>query len=277
MTFFGYEKELLWGYTATILHECAHLCASIYLKSTPISITFGVCGMNLETQRVTDTLKHIKILATGPVFSFGMFGALFFLRKSEVISAGIFEFANLCIGLVNLFPATPLDGGRMLKLYFSSRFGIIWGGKIMKSITLVMISLIMLLNAFLILSDSPNPFLFIFLSFLIFSFFKEKREDILLKNRVFSGQVISAKKTKVICFKSDSRLSDIASRVSPSYYLVGVIFEKGKFLGEIHQKDIPYALKTMGAMGVAKEFIKAKNEVKSINAIEKTDYLLYNK
>ncbi len=276
MVLFGFEKELMWGYMASFLHECAHLGMSIRLKCMPLSMTFGICAINLETQRATNTKKHIKIVAAGPVFSFVMFGALFCLRKAGVLDVRIFEFTNLCIALANLFPATPLDGGRILKLCLMSHYGIIYGAAIMRAITNVMISLIASANAFLIIFDKVNPFLFIFLSFLIFSLCNEKREDLYLKEMVLSGQMPSSCKARRFCFESDCRLIDIASRVSPSYYLVGFIFESERFLGEIEQSELPCAMKAMGAIARAEDYVKAKEMSAGIYAIEKSQNLLYN-
>ena len=269
MTLFGFEKEMLIGYIASCIHECAHLWASIYLKCAPLSITFGVCAMNLETKRVTNTGKHMKILAIGPFFSFFMFGALFCLRKTGGFDMRIFEFANLCIGIANLFPATPLDGGRMLKLWMMSRFGIISGAKFMKTITNVMIMFLAIANILLLFFKGPNPFLMMFLSFLIFSLFSEKREDIVLKEMVYSGQIALSQKIKVVRFKSDCRLVDVASKISPSYYLIALIYEKDKFLGEIRQKEISPALTLFGCRAKTKDYI--------MYTIEKHKDLLYNK
>lgn len=268
MTFFGFEKELMWGYMASILHECAHLFMSTHLNCTPVSVTFGVCAMNLEIQRVTNTSKHMKILAMGPISSFMMFVALFCLRKFGFLDLRIFEFANLCIGIANLFPATPLDGGRILKLFLSSRFGIIYGAKIMRGITYAIISFLVVANALLLLLGGPNPFLFIFLSFLFFSLLKEKREDLFLTKLVFSGQIPPSSKVKYISFSSDCRLSDISCRISPSYYLVGAIFDEGRFVGEISQDELPSALRHMGAMTSIKDYISSKNADEKIYAIE---------
>ncbi len=268
MTLFGFEKELMWGYMASILHECAHLFMSTHLNCTPVSVTFGVCAMNLEIQRVTNTGKHMKILAMGPISSFAMFAALFCLRKFSLLDLRIFEFANLCIGIANLFPATPLDGGRILKLFLSSRFGIMCGAKIMRGITYAIISLLVIANALLLLLDGPNPFLFIFLSFLFFSLLKEKREDLFLTKLVFSGQIPSSSKVKYISFSSDCRLLDISCRVSHSYYLVGAIFDEGRFVGEIFQDELQSALKLSGAMTPAGDYLKSKDAPQKIYAIE---------
>ncbi len=269
MTLFGFEKELMWGYLAALFHECAHLFMSVHLKSIPISVTFGACAMNLEIQRVANKEKHMKILAFGPIFSLSLFAILFYLRKLRLLDVRIFEFANLCIGIANLFPATPLDGGRMLKLSLCSFFGIISGAKIMKTVTYTIISLLVIANALLLLFGGPNPFLFIFMSFLIFSLLKEKREDLYLKELVFSGQIPTSSKIKLVRFSSDCRLLDIASRVSSSYLLIGAIFENGRFIGEISQKELPDALKLMGTMALAGDYIRKKAMSKKIYAIEK--------
>lgn len=254
----GKECELLWGYAAALLHECAHLAMCIYLGHTPTQITLGVCGINLEIQSVSDIKKRMMILASGPASSFLMFGALFLMRSFSLANARIFEFANLCIGIANLFPAMPLDGGAMLKCALISRFGIINGAKLMHRITHLITALIFCIFLLMASADMLNPFLMMFLAFLIFSHKDEQRRELIDKKLVLSGQIPHSGKLKYLALDSDRELLDIASRISPSYYIITAVFAQGRFAGEISQSELSAAIKSFGASCKLGEYLKFK-------------------
>lgn len=90
---------------AVLVHESGHLLVLLILKKAPKSITFGFRGAVIETPPLSYP-QEILAAAGGPAASllFGMFTPLF-------PDAGVY---SLWLGLVNLFPAAGLDGGRML-------------------------------------------------------------------------------------------------------------------------------------------------------------------
>ncbi|MBR2405294.1 MAG: hypothetical protein IKA95_06525 [Clostridia bacterium] len=254
----GKESELLWGYAAALLHECAHLAMCIYLGRTPRQITLGVCGINLEIQSVSSLKERVMILAAGPASSFLMFGALFLMRSFSIVNVRIFEFANLCIGIVNLLPATPLDGGAMLKCALTSCFGIINGAKLMHRITSLVTTLIFCLFLLMSAFEVLNPFLLMFAVFLVLSHKGEQRRALIDKKLVLSGQIAHSGKLKYLALDSDRELLDIASRISPSYYIITAVFENGRFVGEISQSELSAAIKSHGAACKLGEYLKFK-------------------
>ena len=231
----GKEKFLLAGYTSALIHECTHLLVCIHLGVNPQKIVFAVSGMNLEIQKVPDVKKHMLILLSGPVSSFALYGTLFLFRKLGVFSIPLLEFASLCIGIINLFPIMPLDGGGMLRLFMQSRFGIISGIKIMRRISFALTFVFAFLCISLILSGVGNIFLITFTLFVAFFGKSTKDADVLDTKEVLSSETGKNKRPKYFAFSKDATLLDIASKISPSYYLVGAIFSDGRFVGEIDE------------------------------------------
>jgi Zn-dependent protease/predicted transcriptional regulator len=128
---YGSGSYLLVGLIATMLffasvviHELAHslvaLRSGIEIREITLFI-FG--GMARITEEPRTPQMELKIAAVGPLSSFGLaFG--FWLIKSIIWGAepsllgAVFDYLawiNLALGVFNLIPGFPLDGGRVLR------------------------------------------------------------------------------------------------------------------------------------------------------------------
>ena len=117
------------------LHELGHLFAGILLGFKPQSLKLNALGLSVNfkvnTKDYNSKLKNGNILAVkklviaiiGPLFNF-LLVFLFFLFNGKIfgIEKNILIYSNLLIGLFNLIPIYPLDGGRIVKniLHISS-------------------------------------------------------------------------------------------------------------------------------------------------------------
>ena len=120
----GYGKWLRAGMASVLLHECAHGSAAALLGCAPASIEITPLGalMRLEDEASLPPVKRLVILLAGPVATLLLcWGALMLTRCGllDRYSGQLLFMANVSILLVNLLPALPLDGGRVLALLFS--------------------------------------------------------------------------------------------------------------------------------------------------------------
>jgi stage IV sporulation protein FB len=115
----GRLENLLWSFLALTLHESAHALTarSVGCQVTSIELMpFGGVA-HLAQVHLTPRAEWI-VAAAGPVCSLVIGAAL--LAATRVvpdIAAALLGFihVNLLLGCVNLLPALPLDGGRMLR------------------------------------------------------------------------------------------------------------------------------------------------------------------
>lgn len=237
-TLFEAEEIFLLSYTAVILHELSHTAMCILLGAEPQKLTFSLFGMGLEINPVANMRKRFAVFAAGPAASLLLVLICFTLRKLFGMPMRIFEFANLCIGTVNLIPAIPLDGGSMVKCILCDRLGILRGSKIMVRVT----DGIIVTGAIICVTSLKYGFInisgFLFLIFLIISKKSEQKRLLLEKKLVLSGEIKSRMIPKYIAIDSECELLCIAERISPSYFLIAAIFEAGKFKGEMNQYEI---------------------------------------
>ncbi|MBQ7850491.1 MAG: hypothetical protein IJ343_12255, partial [Clostridia bacterium] len=102
-------------------HECAHGVASALLgqPSQEMELTPLGAVLRLEDEERLPPLRRFVMLAAGPAMTLLLCALSLHLTRTGVlpISLGKRVFAaNLALLLLNLLPALPLDGGRMLSL-----------------------------------------------------------------------------------------------------------------------------------------------------------------
>lgn len=108
-------------FASVLLHELAHaFVAQRYSMEVP-SITLFVFGgvSNLGSEMKTAG-QEFRVAIAGPLMSWAVaiaFGALWLLTRPAEISAvfGYLAWINAVLGVFNLLPGFPLDGGRVLR------------------------------------------------------------------------------------------------------------------------------------------------------------------
>jgi Zn-dependent protease/CBS domain-containing protein len=110
------------AFTLSILiHELAHALVALRFKIpvTEINLGFFAAGTHIEGERKTP-FEEFAISVVGPVASLIVGGATFFAARAlneGVAEVALFELAvaNLIVGVTNLLPGLPLDGGWVLR------------------------------------------------------------------------------------------------------------------------------------------------------------------
>ncbi|MDE3109248.1 MAG: site-2 protease family protein [Acidobacteriota bacterium] len=114
-------------FASVLFHELCHSVVALRYKLPVKSITLFVFGGLSAIEREPSSAgQEFKIAVAGPVSSLflaGVFWAIWqYARPGDAIAAmcSWLAYINLVLGLFNLVPGFPLDGGRVLR-------GIIWG------------------------------------------------------------------------------------------------------------------------------------------------------
>ena len=128
---------------ATLLfHELSHSFVARRYGTKIRSITMFVLGGVAQMEEIPkEPRKEAKISAAGPAFSMSIgiityaiyyiFGPVNLaasgatLKEATLIVVGIIAFYNVILGLFNIIPAFPMDGGRILRALFATRMSYI--------------------------------------------------------------------------------------------------------------------------------------------------------
>lgn len=112
----------------SVLHELGHTIAGIILGFKPSAIEINPFGLSISFESKVEnynkkikntsilTIKKMIIAISGPIIN--LICILICLAFNEKITIGFEEviiYSNIIIGVFNLIPIYPLDGGRILK------------------------------------------------------------------------------------------------------------------------------------------------------------------
>lgn len=98
-----------------ILHEAGHIICLFILGEKPKKIEFSFYGIKLERGPMSSrsTVEDLLVFASGPSANF-IFSAVLFLLSNFFTSLRDAAIISLCIGIFNLVPCKPFDGGNIL-------------------------------------------------------------------------------------------------------------------------------------------------------------------
>ena len=120
--YLGLAREILVILGSLLVHETAHgLMAKIMgLKIAEIDL-FPFGGQaKIEDFTGLDPEKEIYVALAGPVISLSMAAVFYFLPlRMDPLNLDMLIKVNLLLGCLNLLPALPLDGGRVLRALLS--------------------------------------------------------------------------------------------------------------------------------------------------------------
>ncbi len=117
----GYGGFIAAAVASIALHEAAHAAAAALMGNAPSGIEITPLGavMYLDDERVLPPAQRLVMLLSGPGLSLLMCWLSLQLTSRGILPAAYGQIAfacNLSILMINLLPALPLDGGRILML-----------------------------------------------------------------------------------------------------------------------------------------------------------------
>lgn len=147
-----------------LFHELGHLFLGFMLGFKPKSLNINPVGLSINfAVEVNDynkkvkngnilALKKILIALAGPLVNF-IIAIIFYIFKIEFFhfSREFIIYSNILIGIFNLIPIYPLDGGRILKNLIHIKKGLQDSYKYINMISNITIIILSVLTSFIII------------------------------------------------------------------------------------------------------------------------------
>lgn len=186
------------------LHEMGHLLAGVLLGLKPKSLQIMPFGLSVSFELYrkkkspnTYQFKKILIAMAGPITNFLIVVAILMYQdyfSYEMLNKLIYS--NLIIGIFNLIPIYPLDGGRIVKCLIKIRQGAEKADKKSYQISNAIIIMLTVVSSIAIFYFKNIAILFI-IAYLWVLVVKENRKYA-LKERVYHI-IKQEEKRKVVC------------------------------------------------------------------------------
>jgi len=221
------------------LHELGHSILAIRYGVKIESITLHVLGGVAQLKEIPSRPgEEAKMALAGPATSFAL-GGLFWLLLMTVNPAGTFPrftlgflfYVNIAVGIFNLIPALPLDGGRVLRSVISLKKSHFQATKIATRVSkflAVLIGFYGLLNL--------NIFLLV-IAFYIYAGVTSEYQSVILE-RALKGLTTGDLMTKdVVTVGEDTRVAELKETMLKERHLGYPVLSQGRVVGIVTLED----------------------------------------
>lgn len=227
-------------FVGVTIHELGH---SIFARRYGVkieSITLYVLGGVAQLEEIPSRPgEEAKMALAGPVTSF-ILGGIFWLLLIVLDPAqavprfmlGFLFYVNVAVGIFNLIPALPLDGGRILRSLLSLKISHYKATEISTRIS-KLFAVIMGIYGLLVF----NLFLIVIAFFIYFGVTSEFQEMVL--NQALEGLKTSdLMSEQVITVESDTSISDLKELMMKKHHLGYPVVKDGEVVGIVTLEDM---------------------------------------
>lgn len=155
--YFGNPVILAWFLLAAALHEGGHLLAASFIGIPIRRLTLDFSGGNLAFyHKTTSYAQDLLLCLSGPAVNF------LFVTLSVLFHWNpIFLSGHLLLGVFNLMPVLPLDGGRAVFAFLSGIWDPFVACRVMSLLSILVASALSLAGAWISFQPGGNPNLLI--------------------------------------------------------------------------------------------------------------------
>lgn len=167
-----------------LIHELAHLVIGILIGGIPKKMTISVFGVSIDfySYGKNKVLSKLLFFFIGPLINIliGIFCYKFMNNSAE---KNLIVYTNFAIGIFNLFPILPLDGGKIMKEILKVLFGFEMSNKIMIFVSKGFLLIASLIYSVLIIKIKNIMILFLLMYLWYLYSIEEKKYILYLKTK----------------------------------------------------------------------------------------------
>ena len=245
----GNLARVLITFSVVFLHELGHVLMAYHyqIKIKKIEILpFGGVAELKDSFEVDPKIER-KVALAGPLVNLGLVLLTSLLIRYDFLNnkaALFFITCNLGIGLFNLLPALPLDGGRILRASIASFYGYWKATHYTLRITQVFAVLMGVLAFISWFMGQTSMITLVIAFFVYFAALKEEEQSIYVlikyltrkKEKLISLKIVPGQQYIVL---SETRISKLLKIIHPTTFTQFLVYDRDyQFLGILNENKV---------------------------------------
>ena len=261
----GFQGKILIAFLLVFLHELVHFIAARILGYDKGKISFIFIGLVLKMDSLNDVTprEDIIISIAGPLFNLmlAMVSLSLWSGNKGVEIYKTLYYSNLTLGLFNLIPAYPLDGGRVLRGVLGCKMNFKKANRIAYTISLIIGIVFMLFYFTVVFSGEKNiSFGLITLFIILASYTEMKKSAFLIMGDMVRKKVRFIKKKyiegRTICIHEKIDLLDAMGYVDKYRFSTFLVLNDNmQVVDMFYEDELIKGLKNYGNVPLSK-FLK---------------------
>lgn len=252
-----------------ICHEYVHYLAAKRYGFNGFYIEIMPIGTLLKLKDLNDAepMEDLVISLAGPMFNICC-GLIFFVMNHYYKSEFLIQLylTNFSLGIFNLIPAFPLDGGRICRDILARRTIYKEANSIVVGLSQIIGVSFLFAFSFLMLFEVDNLSICVMGIFILYASYKEKERivyiimaDIIKKKVRFLDKGYIENKSISINYKED--LLKAMSILDKNKYNIFIVLDDDmKYFGMIYEEEVISALKSNGNISIEQYILLSKKE-----------------
>lgn len=174
-----------------LVHELAHLIVGILIGGKPQKMTLSIFGVSIEfySYGKNKTFSKIIFFFIGPLINI-LIGIMCYKYMKDSNEKTLIVYTNFALGIFNLLPILPLDGGKIMKEILKVLFGFEKSNKIMIFISKCFLVIASLIYSVLIIEIKNIMILFLLIYLWYLYSIEEKKYMLYLKTKAAIRNII---------------------------------------------------------------------------------------
>lgn len=252
----GLAVEYSVAFLSIALHEASHIAIAKLHGIDTAGLRITPAGFSAAIQ-AGDLPRHIllKIYVAGPAANFILFALALLLKSVFPGLDGCFKLAastNLFLGIFNLLPAFPLDGGRILMELLSGKLGLLAAGRLVRRAARCLASVMLLVGAYQLCIAVYNISLPIAGIYMLIALKSERmeiafmniRQILYRRSKLFKKGIYAARGLAVL--KSAKLSETIKSMDFDRFHILYVLDDNLKVIKIVTENEVMNALSDCG-------------------------------
>ncbi|MFZ5969539.1 MAG: site-2 protease family protein [Bacillota bacterium] len=246
---FGYGKTAAISFLVVLLHEGAHTLIAEILGYTIVCIEILPFGGVAKIQEFVgvNPRHEVLIAAAGPTMNFLLVLTAYYLGQIFHLYDSTYTYflsANLVVGIFNLIPIMPLDGGRIIRAYLAYLIGLKHATRFVVALSKLFCCIIFVVGIYLIRYNYLNMLMSLTAIFLYIAACRESdmAAIVFMKEVIEKKQFLLAKgilDTKTLVALESTTLNEVLNRFIPrKYHIITVMDKDCNIKGVITEKDV---------------------------------------